>query len=108
MGRQDSPVESRRPVNPKCAPFDGHSDEVHQVIFSPDSRTLASAGNEALYDFGTSRRAATLFPGRAIGYGTHLSLSAPTDERIAAAGVDRLIYFWRRRRRAHPQDVSRS
>ena len=72
----------------------GHSNVVHSVVFAPNGRTLASAGEDGatkLWDVGTRRELRTLKVGT---NGVNAAAYSPDGATLATAGRDGTVTLW--------------
>ena len=72
----------------------GHSNVVHSVVFAPNGRTLASAGEDGatkLWDVGTRRELRTLKAGTS---GVNAAAYSPDGAMLATAGHDGTVTIW--------------
>src|SRR5262245_35145971 len=75
--------------------FQGHSEGVHQVAFSPDGKRLASASDDAtvrVWELNTGKQLHTLGGhGKSSVRGVAFS---PDGKWLASAGVDQKVVLW--------------
>jgi WD40 repeat protein len=89
-----SPVRVWDTTSWKLRSFDGHTSDVRRVAFAPNSKTLASGGEDAtvrLWDVETGKPAG-------LKQGHQKGLSAldwsPDGKLVASGGLDQLVFLW--------------
>ncbi len=87
-------VRPMRPASGKAAfTLKGHIESVNDVVFSPDCRRIATAGdrNIKIWDAATGQEILTI---RGHTAGANVVAFSPDGRKLASGGIDTLVFVW--------------